>query len=45
MQLRRTAAAAEAFDLECELLTPGQARERYPILRDGRSRRRDLAAR
>ncbi len=33
MQLRRTAAAAEAYDLECELLTPDQARERYPVLR------------
>jgi heterotetrameric sarcosine oxidase gamma subunit len=32
-QLRRTAATAEAFDLECELLTPEQARQRYPVLR------------
>jgi glycine cleavage system aminomethyltransferase T/glycine/D-amino acid oxidase-like deaminating enzyme len=30
--LRRTAATAEAFGLECELLTPQQARERYPIM-------------
>ncbi len=32
-QLRRTAATAEAFDLECELLTPEQAGERYPVMR------------
>ncbi len=32
-QLRRTAATAEAFDLECELLSPEQALERYPVLR------------
>jgi heterotetrameric sarcosine oxidase gamma subunit len=32
MQLRRTAATAEAFDLECELLSPEQALERYPIM-------------
>jgi 4-methylaminobutanoate oxidase (formaldehyde-forming) len=32
VQLRRTAATADAFDLECELLTPAQALERYPIL-------------
>src|SRR5665809_32032 len=31
-QLRRTAATAEAFQLECELLTPDQARERWPIM-------------
>jgi glycine/D-amino acid oxidase-like deaminating enzyme len=31
-QLRRTAATAEAFDLECELLTPQQAAERYPVM-------------
>jgi glycine/D-amino acid oxidase-like deaminating enzyme len=31
-QLRRTAATAEAFGLECELLTPSQARERYPVM-------------
>jgi heterotetrameric sarcosine oxidase gamma subunit len=35
IQLRRTAAAAAAYDLECELLTPGQALERYPILETG----------
>ena len=33
VQLRRTAATAEAFDLECELLTPEQAQERYPVMR------------
>ncbi len=32
VQLLRTAAAAEAFNLECEILTPAQARDRYPIL-------------
>jgi heterotetrameric sarcosine oxidase gamma subunit len=35
VQLRRTAATAEAYDLECEVLTPAQARERYPILETG----------
>ena len=33
VQLLRTAAAAEAFNLECEILTPAQALDRYPILR------------
>jgi len=32
-QLRRTAASAEAYGLECELLSPQQALERYPVLR------------
>lgn len=32
VQLRRTAATADAYDMECHLLTPEQARERYPIL-------------
>jgi heterotetrameric sarcosine oxidase gamma subunit len=32
-QLRRTAATAEAFGLECDLLTPQQARELYPVMR------------
>ncbi|MBO9522845.1 MAG: FAD-dependent oxidoreductase [Nocardioidaceae bacterium] len=32
-QLRRTAASADAFGLECELLTPDQAGERYPAIR------------
>jgi 4-methylaminobutanoate oxidase (formaldehyde-forming) len=30
--LRRTAATAEAFDLECELLSPEQALERFPVM-------------
>ncbi|KAA0082099.1 FAD-dependent oxidoreductase [Mycolicibacterium sp. P9-64] len=33
IQLRRTAANAAAFDLECELLTPAQALEHYPVMR------------
>lgn len=32
-QLRRTAASAAAYDLECELLTPDQALEHYPVMR------------
>jgi glycine/D-amino acid oxidase-like deaminating enzyme len=32
-QLRRTAATAAAFGLECELLTPAQAAARYPVMR------------
>lgn len=32
VQLRRTAASAEAFGLECELITPEQAQERYPVM-------------
>lgn len=32
-QLRRTAANAAAYDLDCELLTPAEAYERYPIIR------------
>jgi glycine cleavage system aminomethyltransferase T/glycine/D-amino acid oxidase-like deaminating enzyme len=31
-QLRRTAATAEAFDLECELLTPQEARARFTVM-------------
>jgi 4-methylaminobutanoate oxidase (formaldehyde-forming) len=31
-QLRRTAATAEAYDLECELLTPAQALSRFPVM-------------
>ena len=33
VQLRRTAANAAAFNLECELLTPEQALEHYPVMR------------
>jgi glycine cleavage system aminomethyltransferase T/glycine/D-amino acid oxidase-like deaminating enzyme len=32
VQLQRTAAAAEAFDLECELISPRRAAELYPIM-------------
>ena len=32
-QLRRTAANAAAYDLECELLSPAEAFERYPVMR------------
>lgn len=32
IQLRRTAATAEAFDLECELLSPAEARAHYPLM-------------
>src|SRR5580700_4440726 len=32
-QLKRTAATAEAYQLDCELITPQQARELYPILK------------
>jgi heterotetrameric sarcosine oxidase gamma subunit len=32
VQLRRTAATAEAYDLECELITPERAGELYPVL-------------
>ena len=32
-QLRRTAATAEAFGLECALLSPDQALERWPLMR------------
>ncbi len=31
-QLRRTAATAEAYDMECVLLTPEQAHEKYPVM-------------
>ncbi|MET0698253.1 MAG: FAD-dependent oxidoreductase [Mycobacterium sp.] len=33
VQLRRTAANAAAYDLECELLTPHEALRRYPVMR------------
>ena len=32
VQLRRTAATADAYDLECELISPDRARELYPVL-------------
>src|SRR5688500_15700701 len=32
VQLRRTAATAEAFDLECEILTAAEAGERWPLM-------------
>ncbi len=32
VQLRRTAAVAEAFGLACEIISPGRARELYPIM-------------
>ncbi len=33
VQLRRTAAAAEAYQLDCELISPQRAAELYPIMR------------
>src|ERR1700731_878253 len=32
IQLRRTAATAEAYDLECELISAARAKELYPVL-------------
>jgi len=32
VQLRRTAATAEVYDLECELITPDRAKDLYPVL-------------
>ncbi|MDQ2837201.1 MAG: FAD-dependent oxidoreductase [Actinomycetota bacterium] len=32
VQLQRTAATAEAYDLDCELISPARAKELYPIL-------------
>ena len=32
VQLQRTAATAEAYDLECELISPDRAKELYPVL-------------
>jgi 4-methylaminobutanoate oxidase (formaldehyde-forming) len=32
VQLRRTAASAAAYDLDCELLTAKEAHERYPLI-------------
>ncbi len=55
-QLRRTAATAEAYHLECELISPARARELYPIMQvadlagaiwlpgDGRANPTDLTA-
>ena len=36
VQLRRTAATAAAFDLDCEMLTAEQAQERWPVDADRR---------
>ena len=44
-QLRRTAATAEAYQLECELISPAQARELLPDHAGRRPGRGDLAAR
>jgi heterotetrameric sarcosine oxidase gamma subunit len=35
VQLRRTAAVAEAFGLGCEIITPARAREMYPVMETG----------
>jgi glycine cleavage system aminomethyltransferase T/glycine/D-amino acid oxidase-like deaminating enzyme len=35
VQLRRTAATAEAYALECELISPRRARELYPVMQVG----------
>src|SRR5580692_2005778 len=55
-QLRRTAATAEAYQLECELISPQRARDLYPVMRvddlagaiwlpgDGRANPTDLTA-
>ena len=55
-QLKRTVATAEAYQLDCELITPEQARELYPVMRiadlagaiwlpgDGRANPTDLTA-
>ncbi len=32
-QLRRTAATASAYGLECSMMTPDEARERWPVMR------------
>jgi glycine cleavage system aminomethyltransferase T/glycine/D-amino acid oxidase-like deaminating enzyme len=56
VQLRRTAATAEAYQLECELISPRRARELYPVMQaddlagaiwlpgDGRANPTDLTA-
>lgn len=33
IQLRRTAASAAAYDLDCELISPEEALEHYPVMR------------
>jgi glycine cleavage system aminomethyltransferase T/glycine/D-amino acid oxidase-like deaminating enzyme len=55
-QLKRTAATAEAYQLDCELITPARARELYPVMQvtdlegaiwlpgDGRANPTDLTA-
>ena len=45
VQLRRTAAVAEAFGLECEIISPAQAGGAVPGHGDRRPAGRDLAAR
>ena len=45
IQLRRTAATAEAFDLECELITPAAGARAVPDHAGRRPGRGDLAAR
>jgi glycine cleavage system aminomethyltransferase T/glycine/D-amino acid oxidase-like deaminating enzyme len=56
VQLRRTAATAEAYELECELISADRARELYPVMQvadlegaiwlpgDGRANPTDLTA-
>ena len=34
VQLRRTAANAAAYDMDCELLTPAQALDLWPVIDD-----------
>jgi 4-methylaminobutanoate oxidase (formaldehyde-forming) len=55
-QLKRTAATAEAYQLDCELITPARARDLYPVMQitdlagaiwlpgDGRANPTDLTA-
>ena len=45
VQLRRTAATAEVYDLECELISSGPGQGALPRPRDRRPGRRHLAAR
>ena len=44
VQLRRTAATAEVYDLECELISPERAKELYPVVGDRGPGGRHLAA-